>query len=49
MSLTLQHVCLNNQPCVTRPTLIDSNPGEYNQRLRYSPLMVKLDKCNKSF
>ena len=28
-------ISLNNQPCMTRPTLTDSNPDEYNQGLRY--------------
>ena len=30
-------VSLNNQPCMTRPTLIDFNCGECNQ---------ELDRCN---
>ena len=28
-------ISLNNQPCMTRPTLTDLNPDEYNQALRY--------------
>ena len=31
---------------MTRPTLIDLNPDENNQGLRYYPFMVNLDKCN---
>ena len=31
---------LNNEPCVTRPTLIDLNPVKFN----YYPFMVSLDK-----
>ena len=30
---------------MTRPTLIDLNPDEYNQRLCYYPFMVNFDKC----
>ena len=32
-----------NQPLMTRSNLIDSNPDEYNQGLRYYPFTVKLD------
>ena len=39
-------ISLNNQLCVARPTLISLNSDEYNQRLRYYPFMVNLDKCN---
>ena len=42
-------ITLNNQPYMTRPTLIDLNPDEYNQALRYYPFMVKLDRCNGSY
>ena len=28
-------ISLNDQPCMTRPTLIDLNPKEYSQGLRY--------------
>ena len=35
---------LNNEPYMTRPTLIDLNPLELNYHL----LMVSLDKCNGS-
>ena len=40
---------LNNQPCMTRPTLIDLNPDECIQELRYYPFMVNLDRCNVSY
>ena len=46
MSLISQHISLNNQPCMTRPTLIGLNPDEYNQELCYYPFIVNLDRCN---
>ena len=36
----------NNQLCMTRPTLIDLNPDENNQGLRYYQFIVNLDRCN---
>ena len=42
-------ISLNNQPCMTRSTLIDLNPDEYNQGLGYYTFTVKLDRCNGSF
>ena len=36
-------ISFNNQPLMTRPNLIDSNPDEYNQGLRYYAFTVKLD------
>ena len=33
---------LNNEPCMTRPTLIDLN----SVKLIYYPFMISLDKCN---
>ena len=39
-------IFLNNQSSITRPTLIDINPDEHNQGLRYYPFMVNLDRCN---
>ena len=33
---------------MARPTLIDSNPNEYNQGFRYFPFMVSFDRCNGS-
>ena len=40
------YILINNQQCMTRPTLINFNPDENNQGLRYYPFMVNLDKCN---
>ena len=39
---------LNNKPCMTRPTLINLNPDEYNQVLHYYPFILDLDRCNGS-
>ena len=39
---------LSNQLWMTRPTLIDLNPNEYNRRLRDCLFMVNLDRCNGS-
>ena len=33
---------------MSRPTVIDLNPGEYNQKLCHNPFMVNLDRCNRS-
>ena len=33
-------VSLNNQPCMTRPTLIDLNPNKYNQQLHFISLWL---------
>ena len=33
---------------ITRTTVTDLNPDKYNQGLRYSTFMVKLDRCNES-
>ena len=37
---------INKQPCMARPILIDLNPDEHNEGLRYYPFMVNLDRCN---
>ena len=37
---------LNNQPCMTRPTLNELGLDGYNQGLCYYPFMVELDRCN---
>ena len=37
---------MNNQSRKIRPSLIDVNPNEYNQGLRYNPFMVNLDRCD---
>ena len=39
-------IFLNNQSSTTRATLIDFNPDEFNQGLRYYPFMVNLDRSN---
>ena len=39
---------LNNLPCMAGTTLIDLNPDEYNQGLRYYQFIVKLGRCNRS-
>ena len=36
---------LNNQECMTQPTLINFHPNEYNQGLRYYQFAVNLDEC----
>ena len=36
----------NNQPYMDRNTLVDLNPDECNQELRYYPFMSNLDSCN---
>ena len=38
-------ISLKNQPCMTRPTVIDLNQHEHNQGLRYYPFMISLDRC----
>ena len=42
------HLCLSNEPCMTRPTFIDLNPDKYNIGLHYNSFMVNLDRCNGS-
>ena len=42
-------ISLNNQSGMTRQTLIDLNPDEYNQGWRYYPFMVNFDRCNVSY
>ena len=49
MSPTSQRIPLNNQSFMSRPTLIDLNPDEYNQGLCYYPFIVNLDRCHCSF
>ena len=38
-------VLLNNQKCMTQPTLINLHPNEYNQEFHYYPFAIKLDRC----
>ena len=42
-------ISLNNQPCITQPTLLGLNPGKYNRNLHYYPFIVNLNKCNGSY
>ena len=41
-------ISLNNQPCITKTTLINLNPDEDDQGLQYYPFMDNLDRCNRS-
>ena len=41
-------ISLNNQPCMTRSTLIDLNSDNYNQGLHYYPLIINLERCRVS-
>ena len=43
-SLATRYLSLNNEPIMTRPTLLDINSIE----LKYYPFMITLDKCNGS-
>ena len=43
-SLATRCMSLNNEPCMTRLTLIALNPVKLN----YYPHMISLDKCNGS-
>ena len=43
-SLATKCVCLSNETCMARPTLIDLNPSELN----YYPFTISLDTCNGS-
>ena len=38
-------VTLNNQKCITQPTLFSLHPSKYNQKLFYYPFVINLDKC----
>ena len=42
------YISLNNQPYITRPTLIHLNPDEYNQRFLYYLFMVNLYRLSAS-
>ena len=41
-------ICLDNKPCMSRPTLINLYPNEYSQGFHYFPFTVNLDRCVKS-
>ena len=38
-------ILLNNQKCMTQPTLINLRPNECSQELHYYPFAAKLDRC----
>ena len=40
-----KYALLNNQKCMTQPTLINLHPNEYCQEFYYYPFGVKLDRC----
>ena len=39
----------NNQPCISRPTLIDLNIDEHKQGFCYNSFMINLGRCNGSY
>ena len=41
-SLATKCVSLNNEPCMTRPTLYDLNLIKFN----YYPFLISINKCN---
>ena len=41
-------ISLNNQRCMTQPTLINLQLNKYTQGLRYCPFAVNLDSCVES-
>ena len=43
-----KYVSLSNQKCTTQPTLINLDPNEYTQRLRYHSFVVDLDRWIRS-
>ena len=38
-------VCLSNQKCHIRPTIINLHPNEYTEGPHYYPFAVNLDRC----
>ena len=38
-------VSLNNQKCMTQPTLINLHPSDYSREFRYYPFLVRLYRC----
>ena len=36
----------NNQPYITRPTLVNLNPNKCSQGLHYYQILVKTNRCN---
>ena len=47
MPLPCKMYILNNRQCMTHPTLINLNPNEYSQGLRYCPFAVNLNRCTE--
>ena len=43
-SLATKRLFLNDEPCMVRPTLIDTNPVEF----KYCPFMIRSNKCTGS-
>ena len=43
--LAIKCASMNNQACLVRPTLINSNPD----KLHYYPFIIILDRCDGSF
>ena len=43
-SIHTECLSLNNQKCMTQPTLINLHPNEYSQEFHYYPFALKLDK-----
>ena len=41
-------ISLNNQPSITRPTLMSLNPEKCTHRLHYCLFMVNWDRCCES-
>ena len=41
-------ISLNKQKCISKLTLININPDEFNQILHYFLCMFNLDRCNGS-
>ena len=43
-SLAIKWICMNNQQCITRPTIIDLNLDE----LHYYPFIINMNRCDRS-
>ena len=41
-------ISLNNQPCTTRPTLMNINSDKCSQGWYYYSFLVKISRCNGS-
>ena len=44
----MQCISLNNQQCMSQPSLINLHSNEYIEELCYYPLTVNLDRCMAS-